>query len=329
MPNAGFRRRTFVVDSVRAVPAGVIETVSTTFSILLADRVFGAGIWSKASLVAIPSMGLLLSLFVVQAVRRSGVSVNASLAVIFSMAAVGFGIASFAGDDFGTYMLGMTLGLIGVTLNVPLFSQIYRRHYPDESRGRLFSITAFVRKVFAIAAALLFGWMLTVSLDYFPWLLRVYAVACLIMAALVLAIERVTLSPSNSVRLFDAFRHTTEDVAFRKLLISWMILGMGNLLCFSLFVEYVTNEDYGFNLSESHVSVITTVIPEALFLLFILIWGRLFDRMNFYVLRCLINVIFAVGILFYFLGDDLWALYMELAFTEWRVREGMSRGVSG
>ena len=206
----------------------------------------------------------------------------------------------------------MTLGLIGVTLNVPLFSQIYRRHYPDESRGRLFSITAFVRKVFAIAAALLFGWMLTVSLDYFPWLLRVYAVACLIMAALVLAIERVTLSPSNSVRLFDAFRHTTEDVAFRKLLISWMILGMGNLLCFSLFVEYVTNEDYGFNLSESHVSVITTVIPEALFLLFILIWGRLFDRMNFYVLRCLINVIFAVGILFYFLGDDLWALYIGI-----------------
>ncbi len=312
MPNPGFRRRTFVVDSVRAVPAGVIETVSTTFSILLADRVFGAGIWSKASLVAIPSMGLLLSLFVVQAVRRSGVSVNASLAVIFSMAAVGFGIASFAGDDFEIYMLGMTLGLIGVTLNVPLFSQIYRRHYPDESRGRLFSITAFVRKVFAIAAALLFGWMLTVSLDYFPWLLRVYAVACLIMAALVLAIERVTLSPSNSVRLFDAFRHTTEDVAFRKLLISWMILGMGNLLCFSLFVEYVTNEDYGFNLSESHVSVITTVIPEALFLLFILIWGRLFDRMNFYVLRCLINVIFAVGILFYFLGDDLWALYIGI-----------------
>ena len=62
MPNAGFRRRTFVVDSVRAVPAGVIETVSTTFSILLADRVFGAGIWSKASLVAIPSMGLLLTI---------------------------------------------------------------------------------------------------------------------------------------------------------------------------------------------------------------------------------------------------------------------------
>ncbi len=70
MPNPGFRRRTFVVDSVRAVPAGVIETVSTTFSILLADRVFGSGILSKASLVAIPSMGLLLSPFGVQAVRR-------------------------------------------------------------------------------------------------------------------------------------------------------------------------------------------------------------------------------------------------------------------
>ncbi|MEJ6730066.1 MAG: MFS transporter [Akkermansiaceae bacterium] len=312
VPDNGFRRRTFVIDNFRSIPAGTIETVSTTFSILLADRVFGAGIWSKAALVAIPSMGLLLSLFVVQAVRRSGVSVNAALLATFTLAAAGFGIASFAGDRFEVYLMGMSMGMIGVTLNIPLFSQIYRRHYPDESRGKLFSITAFVRKVFAILAALLFGMMLTKSLDYYPVLLRVYSGACLIMAGCVFAMEKVTLRRSNSVKLFDAFRHTGQDHAFRKLLISWMILGIGNLLCFSLFVEYITNEQYGFDLSESHVSIITTVIPESLFVLSILFWGRLFDKMNFYVLRCLINVIFAVGILFYFLGDGLWPLYIGI-----------------
>jgi MFS family permease len=132
------------------------------------------------------------------------------------------------------------------------------------------------------------------------------------MAGCVMAMEKVTLSRSNRVKLFDAFRHVGEDDRFRKLLISWMILGFGNLLSFSLFVEYITNKDYGFDFSEGHVSIITTVIPETCFFIFVLIWGRLFDRMDFYVLRCLINLIFAAGIIFYFLGDGLWPLYIGI-----------------
>lgn len=307
-------QRTFRLDTFRAIPAGVIETVGTTFSILLADRVFGAGIWAKASLVAIPSLGLFLSLFVVQGVRRSGLSINAALAIIFTMAAVGFGVAATAGDDFEIYFGGMFFGLIGVTLNVPLFAQIYRRHYPNETRGKLFSMTAFIRKIFAIAGAALFGWMLTQSLESYPIVLGSYAFACLVMAVLVLAIDKVTLRKIQEVRLFDAFRHTSEDLEFRNLLVSWMVLGLGNLLCFSLFVEYITNKEYGYFLSERHVSMITTVIPETLFLIFILVWGRLFDRMNFYVLRAIINAVFALGVAFYFLGDGLWALYIGIGF---------------
>jgi MFS family permease len=91
-----------------------------------------------------------------------------------------------------------------------------------------------------------------------------------------------------------------------------MILGIGNLLSFSLFVEYITNKEYGFDLSENHVSIITTVIPETCFFVFVLVWGRLFDRLNFYLLRCILNAFFAAGIIFYFMGDGLWALYLGI-----------------
>lgn len=308
-----FRKKTFVLENIRAAPAGVIETLSTTFSILIANRVFQAGDMAKASLVALPSLGLLLSLFIVQAVRRSGLSANFMLALIFAISGVGFTISSFAGDRFDIYLLGMVIALITLTLNLPLFSQIYRRHYPDEVRGRLFSKTAFLRKFFAIGTAFLLGWLLTQSLDHYPSVLRAYAVASFLSAALVMSMDKVTLSRSNRVKLFDAFRHTSQDHRFRKLLISWMILGTGNLLAFSLFVEYLSNPEYGFDLSEGEVSIITTVIPETLFFIFILVWGRLFDRMNFYILRCLINVFFGLGILFYYLGNDMWALYLGIA----------------
>ena len=312
MPDDDYRKKTFQLENLRAFPAGIVETLSTTFSILIANRVFDAGGIAKASLVALPSLGLLLSLFVVQAVRRSGLSANFMLALVFSISGVGFLISSFAGDNFQIYMFGMVIALITLTLNLPLFSQIYRRHYPDKVRGRLFSITAFTRKAYAIGAAFLFGWLLTKSLDYYPVLLRIYAASSFMMAGCVMAIDRIDLSRSKRVKLFDAFRHAGEDVRFRKLLISWMILGFGNLLSFSLFVEYVTNKDYGFSLTEGHVSVITTVIPETCFFIFVLVWGRLFDRIDFHILRCLINVIFATGIIFYFMGSGLWPLYVGI-----------------
>lgn len=312
MDEPGYRAHTFRLENLRAFPAGVVETLSTTFSILIANRVFEASGIAKASLVALPSLGLLLSLFIVQWVRRSGLSANFMLALIFCVSGIGFMISSFAGNHFGIYMLGMVIASITLTLNLPLFSQIYRKHYPDETRGRLFSITAFMRKVYTIATAFAFGWLLTKSLDYYPVLLWGYAAASFMMAGCVMLIEKVTLNRSRRVRLFDAFRHAGADERFRKLLISWMILGLGNLLSFSLFVEYITNKQYGFDLSENHVSVITTVIPETCFFIFVLIWGRLFDRLDFYVLRCLINLVFAAGIIFYFLGNGMWALYIGI-----------------
>ena len=139
--NQEFHRKTFALDTIRAVPAGVVETLGTTFTILLANRVFQAGDMAKASLVAMPSLGLLLSLFVVQGVRRSGMSVNVMLALIFAVSGGGFMVASFAGDRFDIYLMGMTVALITVTLNIPLFSQIYRKHYPNSRRGSLFSTT--------------------------------------------------------------------------------------------------------------------------------------------------------------------------------------------
>ena len=312
MPDGGYRKKTFQLESLRALPAGVVETFGTTFSILLANRVFEAGPLAKATLVSLPALGLLLSLFVVQAVRRSGLSVNTMLSLVFCASGVGFTISAVAGDRFEIYLVGMVIALVTLTLNVPLFSQIYRRHYPDDVRGRLFSITAFLRKAFTIGTAFFFGFILTKSLDYYPFLLAIYAAASFLMAGVVMAMEKVTLNRSKRVKLFDAFRHVGQDDRFRKLLTSWMILGFGNLLCFSLFVEYISNKEYGFDLSEGHVSIITTVIPETCFFIFVLFWGRLFDRMDFYVLRCLINLIFAAGILCYFMGDGLWALYIGL-----------------
>ena len=223
-------------------------------------------------------------------------------------------LAAFGGDSMGMYLGAVGVALMGVTLAVPLMAQIYRRHYPGVSRGRLFAMSGVVRKVAAISVAASFGWVLRQDLSAFRWLLLVYAGACLWMSACVYLMERVHLEQSQRVKLFAAFGHVKRDRAFRNLLISWMILGFGNLLCFSLFVEYISNPEYGYDLDEFTIATVTGVIPEVMFLIFVVGWGVIFDRMNFFLVRCMINVLFAAGILFYFVGDGMWALCVGIGF---------------
>lgn len=303
-----------MLDTVRAVPAGFVETLSITFAVVIAVRYFNAPWLAKAWLVAAPPLGLFLSLFVVQLVRRVGWSVNVTTAGIWAMSAGCLILAAVWRESLAVFLVAVGLALLGLTLAVPLMAQIYRRHYPGANRGRIFAMSGVVRKIAAISVAASFGWVLRMDLSYYPWLLLVYSAACLGMSVCVGRMEKVYLEGSNKVRLFAAFAHVKRDKAFRNLLISWMILGFGNLLCFSLFVEYISNPEYGYSLDEFTIATITGVIPEVMFLFFVVGWGVIFDRMNFFFVRAVINVLFAIGVLFYFVGDGVWALCVGIAF---------------
>ena len=264
-------------------------------------------------MVASAASGLLLSLFMVQLVRRIGCSINTAISVIAVFAAAGFFVAALNPGSLLLYLLGLSAAQLGLTLSLPLYSQIYRRHYPDINRGRLFAVTAIVRKVAAIVAALSFGFWLRENPVGFPALLKVYAVSCLLMALCVQAMTPIRLRKTAGVRLFDAFGHVKRDRQFRLILIAWMVLGFGNLICFGIFVEFVANPVYGYGLGADQVSLITTTTPEACFLITVFLWGLVFDRVNFFVTRIVINLFFIAAVLVFFLGGEVWTLYLGLA----------------
>ena len=117
LPREGEARRTFLLDTIRALPAGCVETMGMTFAVLIAVRVFDTLPWVKAAIVAAPSTGLLLSLFVVQLVRRTGWSVNRSTAGIFMVTAVSLLLAAMGGESIWVYVPAMCVALMTVTLS--------------------------------------------------------------------------------------------------------------------------------------------------------------------------------------------------------------------
>ena len=309
----GHQKRTFALELVRSVPQGFIETSGATFAMYIAIQVFEVPDWMKMAIVASASVGLLLSLFIVQIVRRLGCSVNSASVIVWIFAAVGFSTAAMSGQSAGIYMSGVCMAALMLALGIPLMSQIYRKHYTNKDRGKLFSIAGMIRAITTAIAGVVVGSWLTCQQTDFHDLFWFYAACSLVMAGCVMSMARIRLRKTGQLRLFDALCHVREDRPFRKLLICWMILGMGNLLGFALFVEYITNPAYGFSLDAAQAGMITSTIPMLAFIVCVVPWGMVFDRMPFYRVRIMVNVFFMTGILVYYLGNSYMALCIGIA----------------
>ena len=304
------QRRTFRLELLRSVPQGVIVTAFATYAVFVAIRVFDLSPLMKGMILGSSSVGLLLSLFVVQFIRRYGWSVNRMAATLWSGASVGFLLAAFAGESGGLYFTGVCLAMMALGSGLPLMAQIYRKHYADHSRGRLFSRGSLLRSLIAASAGWGFGlWM--EGGGGFRLLFLVYALGCLVMSGCVIGMAPVLLRASNRIHWFDAFRHAGEDRAFRKLLVAWMFLGLGNLVSAALFVEFIGNPRYGFSLAADQSGLITSTIPMMAAMVAVLPWGWVFDRLPFYQVRAVVNLFFIAGVLIYYLGGTVVSLGMQ------------------
>lgn len=296
--------RTFALELARALPQGLVDTAAATFAVFWAERVFRAPAGVKVLLVAAPSLGLLLSLFALQVVRRLAWSANQTAALIWAGAAGGFALAAAAGSRLPGYAAGMTLGLLGLSLGAPVLAQVYQTNYPARIRGRLFAFGGMAQAGAAAAAGLLVARHLAADPAAWRHACAGYAAACLAMGGLVLAMPRVPLAASARIRLFDAFRHVRDDPRFRKLLACWKMLGLGNLMAVALFVEYLANPRYGLAFDAARVGLLTTTVPMLALVASIVAWGVLFDRADFYLLRAAINLLFVAAIgCYYFAGS--------------------------
>lgn len=298
-------QRTFYFEMWRSGTAGIIETAGTTFLLLIAVRWFEAGSLSKALVAGAGSFGLLASPMVVSWVTGTGWTTSRAASRILALGALSFALMA----AFPVLWLFVVCSIIGMATSsaiIPLLTQIYQENYPQARRGKMFSRTVMIR----IAVAALFGKLagdaLSGHFEHFPFLLLVFA------GAFGLASFSLARCPSRPIKSdggahpLRALRFVREDVLFRRVLISWMIMGFANLMMLPLRVEYLANSAYGWELTAGRIALLVIVVPNLARLLLSPLWGYLFDRMNFFVLRCLLNLGFALGIVSFFIGDT-WA----------------------
>lgn len=294
---------TYRQERRRAIAHGVLETSGQTFMLLLAVRVFEAGPDAKAVIATGTNLGLLLTpVGVWLGVRRRWRSSQAA-AVLAGVGAVAMLTATL--PFLWTFVIGSLVAATCGGLMVPFMTQLFEENYPAAKRGVWFARTVMIRVgVAAVFSDLAGRWMAARLMDY-RWLLVCYAAGFAYSALCLTRCPTEPLAGDGGSHPLRALRFVREDRVFRWTLICWMLMGFANLMMVPLRVEYLANPQYGLVLSAGLIALLTGVIPNVLRLLLAPVWGRLFDRMNFFALRVLLNVGFAISILTFFTSNSL------------------------
>jgi MFS family permease len=308
-------RRTFHNELWRSLPAGVMDAMASTFGMLIAVRVFHLGHVEKSIFLSATSGGLITSLFVVPLLLRARSTIAGTAARVQMLGGACMAAAALFPREPWVFIIGLSLGLFCFSMQIPLMTQIYRLNYPEAQRGRLYAITGVTRSAAAVGFGFFGGWLLGLEVDNYVWLLWCFAASGFLSGWWTHGLPAVAWDSSEGgARLWSALRWIREDRDFRTLLISWMMMGIGNLVAASLFVEYLANPRHGINLPEREVAWITGVVPVAVRMVSSYPWGLIYDRVGLFTVRSILNVIFAVAILTFFAGHGhlAWCVGMGL-----------------
>ena len=315
--------QTYRFEKWRALATGALETAGSTFLLLIAVRWFHAGALAKALIAAGASVGLLVAPVVVSQVELRRWTTTLAAARLSVLGAAAFTLMALF-PVLPVFVVGAMLGTACAAAMVPLLTQVYQENYPERRRGLLFSRTVMLRIGMAAAFGQAAGWLLSSDarasvlgwqfqggIGHCRWVLAAFALAFALGAR---CLRRVPSQPltaaGGGTHPFRALRIAREDRVFRMTLISWMFLGFGNLMMVPLRVEYLANPSYGVTLhgaalTSGAIALLTGVLPNLARLVLNPLWGWLFDRMNFFVLRITLNVGFMLGILSFFTSGTL------------------------
>ncbi len=281
----------------------MLEPVFSAFrgsglGVLVALQFFDGADWQKALLGSVGTVGLLLCPCAVGLARRTKAPVSRVAGALTILAAPGLLVATLA-PSLWVFMLGIFLSIPMVASAMPLITAMWQQNAPPKARGRTMSHVIFVGGLSTTVITVLISlWLGSDPGRFRP------VTACFVLMVVVAgaAIARVPSRPLEPSRKADGHQGISflkllwHDKLFGYLCIAQMLIGFSNLATIPLRTEFLGSDQRGMGYVASLVFLLTTVVPAASRFLSVALWGRLFDRLNFAVMRGSVTLCFVVSL---------------------------------
>ncbi len=298
---------TFRIERKKAFLLALWDAAETSFFMYIAISIFDAAPWQKSLIAGGGNLGMLLTPLIVYWFSTSTWQIKHGITAGNALAFTGMLLAS-AFWNLPALIAGIILSKIAFMGIVPLYTQLYSQSYPNEQRGELFAKSSQVRIVVAGLLSLGVGHLLDISDNYARWLLVALCFCILLNTFLCTGYPPAPVSITAKNGWLRSFRHLKQDKTFMWILVGWMFLGIGNLMMLPLRVEFLANKDYGINYSPFAIAAVTVFIPCVSQFFFIRLWGKLFDKISFFLVRVAINASIATSIILFFIVAQDWSI---------------------
>ena len=305
-------KKTFRLDLLRAPFHGFVQEGLVSLALIVAIRHFDGSNVTKSIMAAAIALGLLVNPLTLSWGVKTGLKVGTIGFAWMVFGALATSIAAFA-PSLGLFTICIVIAGFTHAQLAPLAVQVYTHNYDQSKRGKLLSGASFIAAAAAGIGTYIAGKVLDQNLENFPWVLGSLALSFFLAGCTFSQFPAKQFSAADTGNPLKNMQWAWKDKVFGIMLFAWMFMGLGNLMTLPLRTEYLANGDYGIDASNATIFFLTVGLPAFARLIAIPIWGVIFDKLNLIVVRIAINVFFIIGILFFFISDNIWLIGIAAA----------------
>lgn len=300
-------QKTYRGDLWRGGFEGVLSSGAQTFCLFIAIRFFHAGETTKALIAAAPFMGMFLSMVLLHYASFTQWKKSTWGALPSFITGGCLFIAAWT-QSLTLFACTVIAGYICRSALIPFITEIYSDNYPPDKRAAFFSRPLLLTVGVAALSGFIGSWILELDIDNYHWLFTFLGLCAIGKAMAIISMPSETILNSSHTNPFGNMKYAIHDKSFGYVLLTWFIMGFANLWTLPLRVDYITAPQWGIEGSAIFVAMIITIIPETMRMLLIPFWASLFDKMNFVILRMILNLFFGFGILLFFVTSNPWII---------------------
>ena len=304
--------KTYHCDLWRGGFEGILSSGAQTFCLFIAIRFFNAGETIKALIAAAPFMGMFLSMLLLHYASLTNWKKSTWGAIPSFITGCCLLIAAWA-QSLTLFACLVIAGYICRSALLPFVTEIYSDNYPPGKRAAYFSKPLLLSVGVAALSGFIGSWFLELNINNYHWIFTFLGFCAFAKTVAIFSMPSEPIIDSPHTNPFGNMKYIIKDKSFGYVLLTWFIMGFANLWTLPLRVDYVTASEWGIEGSAIYVAMIITIIPETIRMILIPFWASLFDKMNFVVLRMILNLFFGCGVLLFFVTSNPWVIGMGSA----------------
>lgn len=299
-------QKTFRLDLFRSSLNGVLEIGFNVFVVLIAIRFLDASETCKSFLAAGSAIGFFIMPWTVRISAILNRPVTHFAGFLMLICAVSLFCCSQV-NTVNLYTFYLVVAQIALSQMPGLLIHVYSSNYEPDKRGQNISWNFICASIVGIVFSYGFGLYLDNYKSY-NFLFFVMGFVSLLSSV------ALFLMPSNKPAvvgvpsMLGGLSFIIKDSLFGKMLLGWMLMGLGVIMTIPLRIEYMAGEG-GIGISNQEVAMVVISYSIA-GILSSRLWGKLFDRIPFVPYRISLNLFLFASVLLFFTANSFYGLIL-------------------